>query len=655
MKWFPEYMTEVEIEVPDRFARRVTEMLAESGLLEMEDISFLNTDISASRKVDWQAKVNEFTNLERQLLKSMQSLGITPGDPPQKKINMVSEAENVKLFADQVEQETRETSDALKTIQEQIDQLRVYLDLLQPLKDLDIPLDRIRNRRYLYSILGMMPTEKIERFKTSMSKIPFALLILKQHQDRSIVILFGTRQNKDFLNRAARSAYLTGIDIPDEYQGTPGQIIDTIHDQIEGLTIKIGAVNDEVNDLRSSQTHRLVDIYWQVRYSRIMAEALTKYGKLSHGYLIAGWLPNRKLSDLEEKLLAISPGILLDVKDTSSEEEKSHTPISLKKRSFLNGFQKLVTTYGMPRYDELDPTLLMTLTFPVLFGAMFGDVGQGLLLALAGVLLMGRRIKKLIGFANLGSVILLCGICAMVFGFLYGSVFGIEDWIEPVWQRPMDNIMNLLIITFIGGAFLLTLANIVSLINDLKNHHWAHFIFSSKGLAGLSLYLSLLGIVLALIVPAFPVGTGLLMALILLSGVMILMSGFFERLIARKKPYFEGGISVYLIQSFFELFETLINILSNSLSYVRVGAFAVAHAGLSSVIFIMAEMASPGKGFIYWLILVLGNLFIIGFEGMIVSIQTLRLEYYEFFSKFFTGGGRKYQPFRLRKMNDQGD
>ena len=105
----------------------------------------------------------------------------------------------------------------------------------------------------------------------------------------------------------------------------------------------------------------------------------------------------------------------------------------------------------------------------------------------------------------------------------------------------------------------------------------------------------------------------------------------------RPPALIEGGIGTYAIQAFFELFETLIGMLSNSLSYVRVGAFAVAHGGFSAVFFILAALVRP-DGLGYWLMLIIGNIFIIGFEGLIVGIQTMRLSYYELFSKFFTGG-----------------
>jgi V/A-type H+-transporting ATPase subunit I len=126
-----------------------------------------------------------------------------------------------------------------------------------------------------------------------------------------------------------------------------------------------------------------------------------------------------------------------------------------------------------------------------------------------------------------------------------------------------------------------------------------------------------------------------------------MFSEMLKRLVDGHRPLIVGGLGTYAIQAIFELFETLVSFLSNSLSYVRVGAFAVAHVGLSAVVFILAGLAGPSHSIGYWLVIVLGNLFIVGFEGLIVGIQTMRLEYYEFFSKFFTGGGMRYDPLTL--------
>ncbi len=654
MKWFSERMTAVEIEVPDRYARRVTEVLANDGLLQLEDISYLNTSKEHGYAQDCQTKAIQFANLEKQLSETMQTLKINLEEAPDKQFKMLSDPEQLQPFANQLSQEVQESSQVISETQKKIAHLRHNIDLLEPLSDVDIPFDRIRNRRYIFSILGTMPSSNIDRFKTSMAKVPFVLLVLKQTTELAIVLLIGLRQNKDYLQRTARSAYLSGIDLSDTYQGTPAQIIASIKAEIDVLEEQVGNANQEVDRIRENRSVRLQDLYWHVRYSRLMCEALMRYGRLKHGYLIAGWLPSNQLEVLTNDLTAISPEILIDIKQPGEERDLSKTPIVMERAGFQQGFQKLVTTYGMPEYNELNPTLLMMLTFPVIFGAMFGDVGHGLILAIAGLMLMLNKIKKLKKFSSLGSVIFLCGIVAMVFGVLFGSIFGMEDLIPAVWDHPMENIMSLLLITGAGGALLLTVANIMGLVNDFHQRHWIHFFMNSRGLAGLLLYWSLIGIVLSLFIRDFPINKIAFVVTTVLSIIMIFLSGFLERLIEKKKPYMEGGPFVYLIQSFFELFETVIGYLSNSLSYVRIGAFAVAHAGLSSVFFILANLISPTKGFGYWLVVIFGNIFVIGFEGMIVSIQTLRLEYYEFFSKFFSGRGRKYLPFRITKSNSEG-
>jgi V/A-type H+-transporting ATPase subunit I len=145
----------------------------------------------------------------------------------------------------------------------------------------------------------------------------------------------------------------------------------------------------------------------------------------------------------------------------------------------------------------------------------------------------------------------------------------------------------------------------------------------------------------------------LLLTMIVLGAIGVMFAEVFERKMEGHHPLIEGGMGTFIIQIFFELFETFISFLSNTLSYVRVGAFAVAHGGLSAVIFVLAEMVSPGKGIGYWIVIVIGNLFIVGFEGLIVGIQTMRLEYYEFFSKFFKGGGLRYEPLKLRPTGDE--
>jgi V/A-type H+/Na+-transporting ATPase subunit I len=219
-------------------------------------------------------------------------------------------------------------------------------------------------------------------------------------------------------------------------------------------------------------------------------------------------------------------------------------------------------------------------------------------------------------------------------------------------MSPIHHIMDILVIAIGAGIVILSIGFLIGIYNAGRMKEWGRMIFDHNGIAGLTLYWSMLGLVGSAMLPGFPVPSGIFVVLAVISGIAIMFAEVFRHLVEGHRPLIEGGIGTYMIQAFFELFEAVITYLSNTLSYVRVGAFAVAHGGLSSAIFILAELASPGEGIGYWIVIVLGNLFITGFEGLIVGIQTMRLSYYEFFSKFFTGGGARFEPLTLYPVKE---
>jgi V/A-type H+-transporting ATPase subunit I len=273
-----------------------------------------------------------------------------------------------------------------------------------------------------------------------------------------------------------------------------------------------------------------------------------------------------------------------------------------------------------------------------MYGMMFGDVGHGILLALAGVWLARRQGS----LSWLGRIIVAVGVSGTLFGLLYGSLFGREDILPHLWLNPFDNIMAILLVSLGAGVILLCVGFFLSLATSWRSRDWGMLLFGETGLAGLVLYVSLTGGGVALLQGIAPPMPWWLL-IVLASAAMIWFREPLSRIVEREPPFLEGG-GVQIVQSFFELFETLISYFTNSLSFVRLGAFAIAHAGLSQVVLILSEGTS---GLLRWLIIVLGALVIVGFEGLIVGIQTLRLEYYEFFGRFFQGGGVPFEPFGM--------
>jgi V/A-type H+-transporting ATPase subunit I len=647
--FYPQEMTEIELIVPEKDALAVTGTLADQGVFHQADAGYLSSEVASGPASDWRAKSATYAALERQLLAAMKALSVKEGEPPPSGSASMVEVEAVRPTAERLEQEVEGVIKELADKQTQLEQLQGYIRQLEPIAEVNVEVSALRNLRYVFSMLGTMPVDNVERLRTSLARIPFVLLTLRQDSRQAVVLLLGTQRDADILERAARSAYLNPMDLPDDYHGTPREIAEALSADVDRIQQHIAEQRDTMTELRETRREQLQTLLWRLRASRMLADAMVRFGKLRYTYLIVGWVPTSNLDALTQRLRRVSEDILIEATPSRRGQMDRDVPVALANPGILHAFQQLVTTYGRPRYAEVDPTFLLTLTFPLLFGAMFGDVGHGLVLLLVGGLLASRKVRALRGLASLGTVIAVCGLVAIAFGFLYGSVFGLENVLPALWIRPMANIMQILIITIVGGVVLLSMAFLIGILNAWMVRDWGRLLFGHNGIAGLVLYWSLLGLVVGAFTKSFPIPSLVFVVPAIVSGLAVMLSDLLDRLVEGRRPLIEGSVGTYVVQIFFELFETLISLLSNSLSYVRVGAFAVAHGGLSAVVFILANMVSPAQGLGYWAVVALGNLFIIGFEGMIVGIQTLRLEYYEFFSKFFAGGGTRYTPLALSK------
>jgi V/A-type H+-transporting ATPase subunit I len=648
-------MSEIELIVPARDLLAVTKVLSNEGVFQQADSTYLGLENGGKSAKDttWQSRASAYASLERRVQNILQSLGVDEGYPPAQDSDQMVDLEGVQKEVEIIEQEVRESNEKLASEHKQQEQWNAMLSQMEPVADVDLDVSVLRNPRYLFAQLGTIPTANIARMQTSLARIPHVFFELRQDPQNAVVWLAGARQNSDILERAARSAYLNPVNLPDSYQGTPADIIRAIRADIEQSKKRVGGLENELSRLGKKHAERLQALLWSVRTSRLLADAIVRFGRLQYTYLVVGWVLTSHLNDLLQRIRQVSKETLIQTAPLERQDANPAIPVSLNNPKFMRPFQMLVTTYARPNYNELDPTFLIAITFPLLYGAMFGDVGQGAVLAVLGWLIASKKIKALKSMATLGGLVMACGFAAMIFGFLYGSIFGVEHIIPALWLHPMENIMEILILAIGVGVVILIAGFIIGMFNAWVGRDWGRLLFDRNGLAGFVLYLSLLFVVVGVMTQRTILPTPVLIVLMAISGVAIMLSEVLKRLVEGHRPLVTEGLGTYAIQAFFELFETLISFLSNSLSYVRVGAFAVAHAGLSAVIFILAELASPGRGIGYWIVVVLGNLFIIGFEGLIVGIQTMRLEYYEFFSKFFKGGGTSYEPLTLRPMESE--
>ena len=638
-------MSKVELVVPERAVVPVTEALASSGVFHLTTTEHMCVESTSCPTSEWHTWSTTFATLERRILAVMEALGVDEGPPPEETPHLVL-PEVAQLDVEHLEQETQAPVQELEEERHRLAELQLYISQLKPIADLQVNLDDLRNMRYMFVTLGIMPVANIERLRTSLDHVPFVLVTLRREEHLATVVLFGTQRDAEILSRAARSAYLNPLAPPETYRGTPAKAIAALEASIKRTDQRIAEYGDRIEHLRELRIHHLRHLLWRVRASHTLAETISRYGRLRYTYLVAGWVPASLVPTLKGNIARVSDQVLVEV-SAPRREDGGHIPVALDNPPLVRAFQGLVTTYGQPRYGELDPTPMIALTFPLIFGIMFGDVGHGFLLALLGLLLASRKVRPLRGLASMGGILVACGLMAVLFGLLYGSIFGFEEVLQPLWIRPLDGIMSILLATVGIGVVLLSLGMVTNIVNAALAQQWGRMLVNHNGLAGLLFYWSMVGLAASTLAGYAPISPVLLTVGAIVLGLIVTFSEILERLLEGHRPLIEGSIGTYLVQLPIEIFETVIGLLSNTLSYVRMGAFAVAHSSLSLVVFILAGIVSPTRNLGYWIVVVLGNLFVIGFEGMIVAIQTLRLEYYEFFSKFFSGGGVRHSPLTL--------
>jgi V/A-type H+-transporting ATPase subunit I len=288
-------------------------------------------------------------------------------------------------------------------------------------------------------------------------------------------------------------------------------------------------------------------------------------------------------------------------------------PMVLQNPWWARPFELFARMLGTPSGDEVDPSRMVALLVPLLFGYMFGDVGQGLVLLLAGLAFQRRWPFLRILIAN--------GSASMLFGIVFGSVFGREDVIPALWVHPIEQPLPVLLVPLAGGVVVLLLGLALNAAESWWRGELSEWLRVEA--AVVVMYVSLLA---ALFVPASLLITAFGLFWYLAGSLWQTRTAMLSRLAAATGA----------------LLENMMQLLINTISFVRVGAFALAHAGLSLAFTIMA--AATQNIIASFLIMLVGNVVVILLEGLVVTIQTTRLVLFEFFIRFLRGSGRMFRP-----------
>ena len=496
--------------------------------------------------------------------------------------------------------------------------------------NLKIDLGTLRNKtRFLDFYVGIVPRENVVRLEGAVKLADHLLFNYLQRGDSAHVVIVGPRGEKESqLQSVLSSASFQSLPIPQGLDdASPAQKHDEFARRREELERERARLHAELAAWERKNHELLLD----ARRTLLLAEpfvtldpSIRSIGPLA---VLSGWVPARQVHDLKRRLYeSLILPFELDARDPLAAERPLVPSVPIKNR-FLEPFAILVKQYGIPQYGEVDPTPLFAITFLFMFGSMFGDVGQG-----AVITALAWTLRAKLGRIYLFGV--LAGLSSVLFGFLYGSIFGYEEILPALWKSPIHHPILMLEIALGYGVLFLVTACLLAIYNRVVIRNFSGALFGHHGIINLVFYLALVwgGLNLGL---RGDFGT----APMLLVGVALGALAWFGW------RHLDAPVGEKVLVVFIETLETIIGYVSNTLSFLRVAAFSLNHAALSIAVLTLAGMMGT-MGHV--ITVILGNVFVLVLEGGIVMIQVMRLEYYEGFSRYFSGDGHEFAPLRLR-------
>ena len=557
--------------------------------------------------------------------------GDMPGIPGDAVAPNLAELEELNEWLKSLWQTCSTTSLAEQRIEDDRKRLAALRETFSRLESLDLDISRLlKPGSLLDARLGQLPSGNVQRLKESLVLAGYLLSVFDTHEGQSFAVIAGPRGGEEGMGGVLSQAGWRDLPVPEELQSHPEAVRKYLAQETERLEASHNAHCQVISDNLSRFGERIQGARVQLALARPLAEASIN-GVRGKGALavFTGWVPKLALEELTRALEARFHGRYMISVRPPRADEIGQVPSQHLYPFWLRPFIPLVKSYGIPRYGEFDPSLLFAITYLLLFGAMFGDVGHGgVILALA--VLLHRKLGRA---AWLGIA---AGVVSMGFGFLYGSIFGYEDVLAPVWMSPLHDPIRILSVAIFFGVGFIVFTLLANTYNKFVAGHVAEALFDSTGVAGLVFYLGAVGGLADTAGMPEVAGLGALSWGVALVGIGAV--ALFKWVETR------ASLGERALVTAIETLETGINLFANTLSFMRVAAFSLNHVALALAVFtIAAGLGAAG----HWLTIFLGNVVIIVLEGGIVAIQALRLMYYEGFSRFFNGDGSEFMPLKL--------
>jgi V/A-type H+/Na+-transporting ATPase subunit I len=557
--------------------------------------------------------------------------------------------------------DTDSLNQALAGLQEKAEQINHTKNMLERLKIMDADLSAMEHLKLIYVAAASVPTKNFSGLETSLSSYPTFINRCSITKEVTFLCLALPAKYQAETEKILRTYHAEIFHVPKELPHDVNEALREINRQIKENAIEEKAICDSINKLGEENRDILISLKETSENILNLLNAERRMIQSGHLATVRGFVPKKKFHELNEKVSGMLEGKVLvlnnDVPVTSD------PPTKISHGRFVRPFEELTKLYGVPHYDEVDPTPFMAITFPIIFGLMFGDLGHGLVLLFGG-LTVGLLIKGNRAIKNVCYIMAACGLGASVAGLVFGEAFGQPLPWGPLWINPTEN-PSVNVFTFIVFSLFVGVIQIISgIVLEMTNFALKHQYVDALLTSGAKIAFYLGGVYL---IVAYQLNFGAW-----LSGPILWPLLAFIVLVVGKPLYLKvtkpatAHVVAHAEQDtlsgrLFEGGDLVTRLLSNTISYSRILALLMAHWALLLVTYTVADLVNPTGatsliGFVLaGAIIIFGNIFVLALEGLIVFIHTLRLHFYEWFSKFYAGTGVEFNPFkqnfRYTKLN----
>ncbi len=688
MSLVPERMLTVKVVAPLDYSRNLFRFISSCEDLEIIDIqkkpfditSFEHGSVIKDYLEEFQEIITDF-QVEERMGKKIKKIPINDHN-----LNQI--LKQIEEFAQDTLLKLKQLNDRITLAEQELQKHKSIIDISRNLAIFGFSFEDLdEERSYFTVIFGRINTKLIPRFKWNLDAITDSNFVLRESSTEGnysfLAIGFLGRYQED-VNRLLTAYDFEKMTIPERISGEPKKAEQRSKQKIEELQAKIKEYHQEANMIIDKQGSYILAYYEQLRVEENILRIKNMSRCTKRNVAFWAWLPKKKIKKIEKAILEATENNAV-IEFSKPVFEESEFPTKTNTPKFARVYQTLVDAYGVPGYNEFNSALLLQIFFPIMFGIMFADVGHGALFALLGVYGLTLKNKKLgtesfldeiKGYFKSGAMLMIVsGISAMIFGVLFGSYFGITHEYgapAPLWFSPESeelhngatSVILMLELSLVIGMVHMTVGYILRFITNIKHKHYAEAFLVTLMWAFMHWGLFIL---------VFTFGSNFM------NWFSATNSGTFDLALlswnGQKIPFFKIGsslwfflgafvapivvFSIYLIthgwDGFGEILDIVLSTLSHTVSYARIFAMNAVHGALSHI-FLLTDFVGDGHhlGVLNYVGVAIGALVILALEGLFSFIQTLRLQWVEFFGKAgYQGTGFKFKSFAIARKYSQ--